>query len=198
MFPPTHWSWIEAVKKDGPERRRALEELCQTYWRPLYQFARQYGLSWDRAENAVQAFYADFLWRDGFAGFDAGKGKLRTFLLACFSNAIRRQVREDQAQKRGGGQLAEELTGEEPGPDPPPDVALQQAYARVLLNAALGRVRAETLARENGARLWEVLEPLLLKERAAHGECVAAAHAQGIAHRDLKPSNILLTEAGAV
>ena len=30
MFPPTHWSWIEAVKKDGPERRRALEELCQT------------------------------------------------------------------------------------------------------------------------------------------------------------------------
>jgi hypothetical protein len=40
-FPPTRRSVIEAVRSiDAEERGRALEALCEAYWKPVYKYVR--------------------------------------------------------------------------------------------------------------------------------------------------------------
>src|SRR5438093_1310210 len=40
-FAPTRWSVVlNAGRGDSPEGRRALEELCRIYWRPVYRYVR--------------------------------------------------------------------------------------------------------------------------------------------------------------
>ena len=49
-FGTTHWSVVLAVGDAEPTRAAAaLKELCETYWYPLYAFARQSG---DSVEDA--------------------------------------------------------------------------------------------------------------------------------------------------
>ncbi len=58
----TQWSQVLAAR-DGTETesRRALEELCQTYWQPLYAFVRRLGSDPDEASDITQAYFAELL-----------------------------------------------------------------------------------------------------------------------------------------
>jgi len=44
-----------------PQSDRALEELCRTYWFPLYAYVRRRGHTKEDAEDLTQAFFARFL-----------------------------------------------------------------------------------------------------------------------------------------
>ena len=56
-FPLTRRSVIEAVRSiDEEERQRALEALCEAYWKPIYKYIR---LRWNRpADQAGSGAFA--------------------------------------------------------------------------------------------------------------------------------------------
>lgn len=89
--------------EDGGAARRALEELCQAYWYPLYGFARMRGLSPADAEDAVQAFFLKLVEHGSFSRADRERGRLRSFLLGGFSKFLVQRWRNARAEKRGGG-----------------------------------------------------------------------------------------------
>ncbi|MHC5031883.1 MAG: RNA polymerase sigma factor, partial [Planctomycetota bacterium] len=62
-----------AAQSDEASRtraREALEELCRTYWYPLYVFVRYRGHSPDDAQDLTQAFFARIIEKGGFATAD--------------------------------------------------------------------------------------------------------------------------------
>ena len=98
-FPATRWSVIAAVRsEDTVERKRALDILCETYWKPVYKYVR---LRWNRsapdAQDLTQGFFAEMLERELLNRFDAGKGRLRTYLRLCVDSFV---MNEEKAARR--------------------------------------------------------------------------------------------------
>jgi RNA polymerase sigma factor (sigma-70 family) len=103
-FPATRWSVIEGVRSaDGEERKRALDRLCETYWKPVYKYVR---LRWNRdaadAQDLTQGFFVELLERELLNRFDAGKSRLRTYLRLCVDSYVMNQDKAARRQKRGG------------------------------------------------------------------------------------------------
>ena len=65
IFATTHWTVVLAAgRRSTPQADRALEELCHTYWYPLYAYVRRRGKSKEDAEDLTQGFFARFLQRN--------------------------------------------------------------------------------------------------------------------------------------
>ena len=61
-FTTTHWSVVlRAGVTDSPTAAQALDQLCRTYWYPLYAFVRRKGYSPHDAQDLTQAFFARLL-----------------------------------------------------------------------------------------------------------------------------------------
>ncbi len=55
-FTTTHWSVVLAAGQiSSPNAEEALEELCRTYWFPLYAYVRRKGYSPEDAQDLTQA-----------------------------------------------------------------------------------------------------------------------------------------------
>jgi len=103
-FPATRWSVIVGVRsEDRAERKRALDTLCEAYWKPVYKYVR---LRWNRAapdaQDLTQGFFAEILERELLARFDAGKSRLRTYLRLCVDSFVMNEEKAARRQKRGG------------------------------------------------------------------------------------------------
>ena len=98
----TQWSQVLAAR-DGSdtEARRALEGLCQTYWSPLYAYARSLGHDADDAQDLTQGFFAHLLEKEILQRVEPSKGRFRSFLLASLKNFIAHQHRKESTLKRG-------------------------------------------------------------------------------------------------
>jgi RNA polymerase sigma-70 factor (ECF subfamily) len=104
-FTTTHWSVVLAAGHGvGEDCARALERLCQTYWRPLYLYVRRRGHGPDDAQDLTQEFFRAFLERNAVERADRARGRFRTFLLASLQNFLAKEWRRATAAKRGGGQ----------------------------------------------------------------------------------------------
>jgi RNA polymerase sigma factor (sigma-70 family) len=114
-FVTTHWSMVLAAQGQSPAAQEALENLCRTYWRPLYGFARLQGHSPAEAEDITQGFFAQLLERRDFQAVRQEKGRLRSFLLASLKHFMANERRNAAALKRGGGRTVVPLEGI--GPD---------------------------------------------------------------------------------
>jgi DNA-directed RNA polymerase specialized sigma24 family protein len=103
-FRTTHWSAVLLAGRDSlPDARAALEELCRSYWYPLYAFARRKGCGHEDAQDLVQGFFAQLLARRDLADVHPDKGRFRTFLLSSLGHFMANEWDRAQAQKRGGG-----------------------------------------------------------------------------------------------
>jgi RNA polymerase sigma-70 factor (ECF subfamily) len=103
-FATTHWSVVLAAGRGGDEERgRALERLCGTYWRPIYNFVRRRGFTSDDAQDLTQEFFRDFLEHNAVERADQSRGRFRTFLLSSVQNFLAKEWRKARAAKRGGG-----------------------------------------------------------------------------------------------
>ena len=60
-FQTTRWSVVLAAGR--ADSAAALEELCATYWRPIYGFIRRHGHASEQARDLTQGFFARFLER---------------------------------------------------------------------------------------------------------------------------------------
>ena len=83
----------------------ALENLCQTYWPPLYAYVRRRGYSPEDAQDLTQAFFARLLERNAVAAVAPEKGRFRSFLLASLNHFLSDEWDKARAQKRGGGKV---------------------------------------------------------------------------------------------
>lgn len=160
---------------------RALGELLQVYWEPLYGFARRSGLAPHDAADAVQGFCESLIRRKSLHAANEGTGRLRSFLLGGLQNHLRAAWRDQQRQKRGGGLVfvpEEEAAraGLEQVIDPSlsPDAAYDRLWVRTLLGAVLARLRGEYEARDK-AHVYAALEPFLSRggEGAPYAEVAA-------------------------
>lgn len=166
LFPATRWSLVVAANDTGPAAIRAMGDLLQTYWQPLYIFARRSNMTSEDAEDSVQGFYESLLTRDSLQTARQDAGKLRSFLLRAFQNYLRDVYRRGTRQKRGGGGLTISLDDAEANisgmamDTVSPDVAYERHWVRTLLEQVLVRLRAEYAARGKAEQL-ALLEPAL-------------------------------------
>lgn len=150
-FPETRWSLVREAGSDTPVARRALEDICQGYWGPLYAFARRSGKSPSDAEDITQDFVAHLLEKGNFGKIKEDGGRLRSFLLTSLRNFITDQVRRDRAKKRGGGRRAismdldgvEALFAESLAESETPQSAFEKQWALSLVEEGFVRVEAD-------------------------------------------------------
>jgi RNA polymerase sigma factor (sigma-70 family) len=106
-FQTTHWSVVlSSIDGDLDRAAKGLEslnQLCRTYWRPLYIYLRRCGFNAHDAEDLTQQFLMELLQRDGLSSVHPKKGKFRSFLIASLKNFVSHQRSRNLAQKRGGG-----------------------------------------------------------------------------------------------
>lgn len=156
QFPATQWSQLLAA--GGTASEAALDQLCRTYWPPLYAFLRRDGKSPEDAKDLVQGFLARLLAREDLATVSADKGRFRTFLLTALRNHVIKQGEADRALKRGGGRPsipldledAEALCGADLSAESP-EKAFARRWAQTVLGRAFQRLREEQEARGRGS-----------------------------------------------
>lgn len=104
IFATTHWTVVLAAgRKHTPQSDTALEQLCKTYWFPLYAYVRRRGHSKEDAEDLTQAFFAKFLEKNYLENLSNERGRFRAFLLASLKHFLANEWDKSQRQKRGGG-----------------------------------------------------------------------------------------------
>jgi len=174
---------LAAGNSRTPQSDRALEELCRTYWFPLYAYVRRRGHGKEDAEDLTQAFFTRFLARNYLAGLSAGRGQFRAFLLASLKHFLANEWDRSQRQKRGGGaahlaldwQTADTKFQVAAVNEPSPDKAFDREWALALLAKVIERLQAECELEGRG-KLFEQLKIILAvgKGEAAHGEVARA------------------------
>src|SRR5690348_9918432 len=81
-FNTTHWSVVLAAGDvASTNAHAALEELCRTYWFPLYAYVRRSGRTPEEAQDLTQEFFLRLIEKQSIRMADASRGKFRTFLL---------------------------------------------------------------------------------------------------------------------
>lgn len=151
VFATTHWSVVLAAgRRDTTRARAALEQLCRSYWYPLYHYVRRRGYGPEDAEDLTQGFLARLIERDAIARADPERGRFRSFLLGSLKHFLADAWDKARAEKRGGLPSSPlDFRAEETRLGEPPDVALtpDQAYERrwaiTLLEQVYGRLAAE-------------------------------------------------------
>ncbi len=183
VFATTHWTVVLAAGRGGsPEAALALEELCRTYWFPLYVYVRRQTATREDAEDLTQAFFARFLEKNYLEKLCAQKGKFRAFLLASLKHFLANEWDRANRQKRGGGVMPLSLDWRdadarypiEPADNLTPDKLYDRAWAITLLERVLARLRGEN-ATEEQARSFEQLKSFLMVGKAAIPYAAAAA-----------------------
>jgi len=151
-FVTTRWSAVAAAgQDDSPRAHVALENLCQTYWYPLYAYVRRTGKSPEDAKDLTQAFFAVLLAHNSIAKVDRERGRFRSFLLAALKNFLVNEWEKSRALKRGGAMhfvplqfdTAETRYAQPIAPGDTPDRAFDRQWALALLDAVLNRLRQE-------------------------------------------------------
>jgi RNA polymerase sigma factor (sigma-70 family) len=152
IFATTHWTVVLAAgRRHTPQSDAALEELCRTYWFPLYAYVRRRGHAKEDAKDLTQAFFARLLEKNFLANLAGEKGKFRAFLLAALKHFLANEWDKSQAQKRGGGEIHLSLDWQTADTkfqvaatnEPSPDQAFDREWALALLTKVIERLQKE-------------------------------------------------------
>jgi DNA-directed RNA polymerase specialized sigma24 family protein len=170
LFVTTRWSVVlSAGRKSSPHSERALAELCQTYWYPLYAFVRRKGHGKEDAEDLTQAFFETVLENNPLEGLTSERGRFRAFLLAAMKNFLANDWDRKNRQKRGGGALHLSLDWQdadaryhlEPEDPASPETLFDREWALALLRRVVDRLGEECAA--NGkAEFFDAVKELLV------------------------------------
>jgi RNA polymerase sigma-70 factor (ECF subfamily) len=176
-FMSTHWSVVlNAGADDSTVANAALQQLCSTYWYPLYAFVRRQGFSPHDAQDVTQSFLSDLLARQSLQNVSPAKGKFRSFLLASLKHFVANERNHANRLKRGGGALvfsldetaAEDRYRHEPVDGCAPDKLYDRRWALTTLEAAMTRL-GEECDRDGKNALFGELKSTLTGERALGG-----------------------------
>lgn len=181
-FTTTHWSVVvTAGDATLPGAVEALEQLCRSYWYPLYAYVRRRGHSPEDAQDLTQEFFQRLLASDWIARADQAKGRFRTFLLCGLKNFLANEWQKSGRLKRGAGKVfvaldgleAEERYQVEPAELASADKLFERRWALTLLEAVLQRLAAEQDG-PDAAEQFSALRPVLVGEPSDEGYAALA------------------------
>ena len=179
QFATTRWSLILlAANSEGKDQtsREALNELCRTYWRPIFSFVCRRGHSAQDAQDLTQDFFVMILEHHWLEQADPDRGRFRSFLLKSLQNFLIKAAEKTHARKRGGdlkfiswddwmaeapsqlGISAQALESLQP------ERLFDLRWAMAVVEQALRRLREEC-EEEGRLRLFNALSPFLTAER---------------------------------
>lgn len=157
---------VQAIGRgsDSDSSRRALTELCELYWYPLYAFLRRRGTDADTARDLTQGFIVSLLEKQTIPKADPTKGRFRSFLLGSLKKYLLQQNRLDNAAKRGGqvttfsinADAAEQRYGREPVDVNTPEKIFERRWALTILDTVWQQLR-DAYDSENRLVLFEAL-----------------------------------------
>lgn len=176
-FATTRWSLVLSAGDRSDSRcSEALCSLCETYWYPLYAYARHRGHSRQDAEDLTQAFFMRLLEKDRLKRVTREGGKFRSFLLISLKHFLADEWKQQRAQKRGGGKAIFSLdvnTREaetrflcEPVDTTTPERLFEQNWAVTLLDAVFSQLEQEQQAADRGEQ-FKHLKFCLTGQRSA-------------------------------
>ena len=183
LFPPTSWTLIRQIQREGQltaPAREALDQLCRSYWEPVRRFFLALGCLSGEAADVTQDFFASFLERGGFGYAEQEKGCLRTLLKEAARRQLASHWRKVMAIKRGGGKAGVPLTETDDAAlpqDEPADAVYDREWAAAILDSALLQLRATYEARGRKA-LFEEIQPGLLSAGGLRDYAASAARMQ--------------------
>jgi RNA polymerase sigma-70 factor (ECF subfamily) len=172
-FRTTRWTMVvHAREPDSAEAAAALEQLCQTYWYPLYAFVRRQGYDPHDAQDLTQEFFARLLAKHQLESVDRAKGRFRSFLLAAMKHFLSNEWDRRNAIKRGGRQIhlsidkqsAEDRYRLEPADPQSAEKIYMRRWALTLLDRVLDSLKAEAVA-SGKAEQFEQLKLALTGDR---------------------------------
>ena len=150
LFPPTRWSLV-AGSRQRESSGKALSELCEIYWYPVYAYIRSMGKSHHDAQDLTQSFLAYFLDRGDFKRANKDRGRMRTFLCVAVKRYVISDDRRENCFKRGGdtvtisfdAEQAEFLYRTTPCDGETPETNFDRRWATALLQEATNRLESE-------------------------------------------------------
>jgi RNA polymerase sigma factor (sigma-70 family) len=182
IFATTHWTVVLAAgKRHTPQSDGALEELCRTYWLPLYAYVRRRGHTKEDAEDLTQAFFARFLEKNYLDGLSAARGSFRAFLLASLKHFLINEWKKSRRLKRGGGETLLSLDWETAETkfqiastaELSPDQSFDREWAVTLLDKVIRRLQTECEA-DGGGKQFAELKIFLTAGKGAMSHADAA------------------------
>src|SRR5687768_13705960 len=99
QFLTTQWRTVLAASEPGEAQQQALEQLCNTYWYPLYAFIRKRGHSSEDAQDLTQEFFARLLEKKWLADIKPDVGRFRSFLLTALTRFLANDYDHKRAAK---------------------------------------------------------------------------------------------------
>lgn len=105
QFATTRWSVVLAsagLQGEEQNAREALNQLCQSYWRPVFAFICRHGHSTTDAQDLAQDFFVMVLEGNLLKLADPRRGRFRALLLTSLQNFLRESARIGRTRKRGG------------------------------------------------------------------------------------------------
>ena len=135
--------------RDDDSGQRALAELCQLYWYPLYAFLRRQGRDAESAKDLTQGFFTRLIEKADLEKVETGRGRFRSYLLAGLKHFVANDWDQQQAKKRGGGQTIvslDEAEGRyrlEPADNATPEKLFDRRWALTILETVICRVQEE-------------------------------------------------------
>jgi RNA polymerase sigma-70 factor (ECF subfamily) len=163
---------LAAGRSDAAASREALARLYQTYWYPLYTYARRKGYSAQDTEDMIQEFFVQLLQHNWVLHAVPNKGRFRSFLLTALNRFLINQWDKSRRQKRGGHLRhltlslgdAESRFFREPLDTCTPEQMFEKQWALAVLEQVLTQLREEYAGREQTA-LFDALKPSLVGSR---------------------------------
>ena len=163
QFQTTRWSRILGARtKNEIVQRMILNNLIETYWKPVYCYLRSKGFDNDAAKDITQDFFSEIiLGRDFIQQADQSKGKFRNFLLVALERYVVSTLRYEGRIKRGGRANVIHMEGpdlanldiHESSQDP--NHAFCYAWVSVLLDQVLQEIKEEYCSTQR-TWYWEV------------------------------------------
>lgn len=184
-FASTQWSMVLETRRDSANRRAALEQLCRSYWLPIYGYLRRRGHAPADAEDLTQSFFLYLMESDFLDRPDPAKGRFRGYLIGALKHFVAAEFKHAAAQKRGGQMQfldwsaldAEREFAALDQPQLDPSAAYEASWALTVFAHALRRLEEEQTA-AGRARQFAVLKNFL-STTPTRGEYDDAALALG-------------------
>ena len=104
-FATTRWSIVLACsnrEERKADAHRALSELCQTYWRPVFIYVCRRGYSVPDAQDLTQDFFMKLLEGNLLKLADPNRGRFRSLLCTALRNFLADKQDQVGREKRGG------------------------------------------------------------------------------------------------
>lgn len=169
-FANTRWSMVmQQASGDSPEASRALDELAQRYWYPVYAYVRRCGHAPAIAQDITRTFLHRLIEQFRRTHEQPPHGHFRKFLLAQLNAFLGGDWRQAIGENTGNAL--------KPPPDlemrnrhdnaeaSSPEQAYQRSFAFEVLARALRRLQSE--AHQTGhLPMYEALQPYLSRDPA--------------------------------